>query len=457
MTTSADVVVVGGGPAGLALADALAPRSSVVLLEAGERVGGMAASPVIGGQRVDLGSHRLHPSTPPHVRRLVDDLLGDDLQVRRRHGRIRLAGRWVGFPLRTGDLVRSLPPSFAARAARDALVAPLRRPRADTYAEVVRAGLGPAALATFHGPYARKLWGAPPDELAGELARRRISVSGPVDVLRTLVRGAQEGGRTFLYPRLGYGEIVERLAERASARGATMRTGVRPRAVRPGEDRVVLELAGGEQVEAGQVLWTAPAAALAAAVPGGPADAAAASRHRGLVLVYLVLDRDRWTEYDAHYLPGIDLASARISEPKNYRDGPDPAGRTVLCAEVPVTEGDDRWNAPDEELVDLVRRDLVRCGLPAPVPVEAATIRLPRVYPVVRVDDVPARDRLAAWADSVPRVHVLGRQGLVVADNLHHVLAMALDAAACVGQDGSWDAATWSAARARWATHVVED
>ena len=44
-------------------------------------------------------------------------LLGADLQLRRRNGRIRLAGRWIAFPLRPADLVRRLPPAFALGAA----------------------------------------------------------------------------------------------------------------------------------------------------------------------------------------------------------------------------------------------------------------------------------------------------------------------------------------------------
>ena len=69
----------------------------------GRTAGGLAASITVDGQRVDLGSHRLHPS----IRRdLLDDLrglLGDELQLRPRNGRIRLDGRWVAF-LRPADL-----------------------------------------------------------------------------------------------------------------------------------------------------------------------------------------------------------------------------------------------------------------------------------------------------------------------------------------------------------------
>ena len=115
MNGSQDLVVLGAGPAGLAAAWRAARRGlKVTLLERAERVGGLAGSFDVAGFRVDHGSHRLHPSTPAPLISDLRGLLGPDLQSRPRNGRLRIAGRWVGFPLNAGELARKLPTSMVA-------------------------------------------------------------------------------------------------------------------------------------------------------------------------------------------------------------------------------------------------------------------------------------------------------------------------------------------------------
>jgi protoporphyrinogen oxidase len=457
------IAVIGAGPAGLAAAwRTAAAGHEVVVIERAPAVGGMAGSFEVAGLRVDHGSHRLHPATPAPILAALRGLLGSDLQVRPRHGRIRLLDRWVVFPLRTGDLLRRTPPAFAVRAAADALSGPVRRPREDTFAEVVRAGLGPAVLDAFYGPYARKLWDTPPEELAGELARRRVSASTPAAIVRRLARGSRPTGRTFLYPRQGFGAICEALAEAACAAGASIRLDRRMDALcrRPdGGWRVALD--DGTTLDAEHVWSTTPLPALARMSdpppPPSALEAAAGLRHRAMVLLYLVLDRPQWTEYDAHYFPAPGVVASRLSEPRNYRENPeDPADRTVLCAEIPCWLGDDVWCSADADLAGRLGQELVAAGLPPAHPVDVASRRLPHVYPVFRPGFTADLAALESWATTAGLV-TFGRQGLFTPDNTHHALAMGWGAAEALGPDGTFDLAGWQAARDGFRSFVVED
>ncbi|MBI2170150.1 MAG: FAD-dependent oxidoreductase [Actinobacteria bacterium] len=467
MTTGAyDIAVLGAGPAGLAAALQTARRGfRVVVLERADGPGGMAASFEVAGLRVDHGSHRLHLSIEPSILADLRSLLGNDLQTRERHGRIRLQDRWIAFPLRTGDMLRHLPRRFAARAALDTVTAPFRHAQADTFAEVVRARLGPTVAREFYEPYVRKLWDSPPEELSGELARRRVSATSPLAIARRLVRGRRPEGRTFLYPRRGFGQISEALADAAVEAGADIRLNTEVTGANLGTASSVVALRSGDQIETRRVWSTLPLPAVASwFTPAPDPDVAGAARrlqHRAMVLVYLVLDQPRYTEFDAHYFPQADVAVARLSEPKNYRHDPnDPQDRTVLCAEVACWEGDERWTASPEEMGDLVIESLMRAGLPEPAPVAVEVRRLPRVYPVYRPGFQHDLAALERWAADTGLL-TFGRQGLFAPDNTHHALAMGWAAAASLdGPDptgGSFDEARWLAARDGFRSYVVED
>ena len=433
----------------------------MVLLERAERVGGAAGSITVAGIRADLGSHRLHPTVEPRILAELRRLLGDDLQWRPRNGRIRLAGRWIAFPLRPADLLRRMPPGMALGIARDTALGPLRRPRADTFAEVLRAALGPTICDRFYFPYARKIWGLPPEQLDGEQARRRVGASSPGRILRRVLSPPDAARRGFLSPRRGYGQLWEALADDAVAAGARVELGAEVTGVDldPGGARVTV--AGGTQVTGRRVWSTIPLPALAAMARPAPEPAALAAagtlRFRAMLLVYLVLDRGRYSPFDAHYLPEAHTPVTRVSEPPNYRDGDDPPGRTLLCAEIPCDAGDALWRADDDALGRLAADGLAACGLPRPEPAGVHVERLAHAYPVLRAGYADDLARLDAWAGAHPALLTLGRQGLFVHDNAHHALAMAWAAVDCLRPGGGFDQSAWAAARARFAEHVVED
>jgi len=183
------VIILGAGPAGVGAAFQLARKglAQVTLLEECEHVGGIAGSFDLSGVRVDYGSHRLHPSCDPEILQDIRTLLGNDLLDRPRHGRIRLRGKWIHFPLKPADLILQLPTSFTAGVARDLVIKLLPSKthlyREESFATVLQEGLGQTICHDFYFPYAQKIWGLPPEELSATQARRRVAAGSTAKLL----------------------------------------------------------------------------------------------------------------------------------------------------------------------------------------------------------------------------------------------------------------------------------
>lgn len=465
------IVILGAGPAGLGAAYCLSRRSSfdVTVIERSGTVGGNAGSFDLSGMKVDYGSHRLHPSCPPEILSDIRRLLGDDLLDRPRHGRIRIRGRWVHFPLKPANLVSHLPPSFLAGVARDSVAKRFRRAKGETFASVLEAGLGATICRDFYFPYARKIWGVTPESLDAEQARRRVSSGSLAAMARKVLNAVpgfkRPGSGRFFYPKSGFGTISEAYGAAAAANGAHLKmlTSIAGIGICNGAIRQVqaVGVAGEESLNADLVLSTISLPQLVRLIRPAPPEeilkSACALKSRAMILVYLVLATDRFTEYDAHYFPDPDVLITRLSEPKNYGLATLP-GHTVLCAELPCSIDDPAWQASDRSLGALVKEALAAAQLPIHCAVkEVAVRRLSQAYPIYSVGYREHFERIDNWISGIDGLITFGRQGLFAHDNTHHALAMAYALDGCLRDDGYFDGALWSDCRRRFREHVVED
>ena len=78
------------------------------------------------------------------------------------------------------------PPRFAVGVARDLAARILPAPAAgrETFASVLERGLGRTICRDFYFPYARKIWGLEPDEIAVAQATKRVSAGSIGKLLR---------------------------------------------------------------------------------------------------------------------------------------------------------------------------------------------------------------------------------------------------------------------------------
>ncbi len=468
------VAILGAGPAGLGAAHQLRKlqRANVLVFEQHPTFGGNAGSFEFGAQRVDYGSHRLHPACDPMILADIRALLGNDLLDRPRHGRIGLRNRWIHFPLKPADLLMKLDKTFAMGALRDMILKPMRRRSAGlSFADVLSDSLGPTICEHFYFPFAWKMWGRSPRELSGIQARRRVSAASFSKLFRKVLSAVPgfkpAGAGRFYYPRHGYGQISEAYARAAQDTGASIHLNSSVRKLTPPTSenpqwQITVESPSGIVTQSADYIWsTIPISALPNLIeaPISPevASSLAGVSYRSMILVYLQLPMSQYTEFDAHYLPSQDIHITRLSEPKNYSDLLQPRETTVLCAELPCSQNDPCWSMTDAELGDLVIGDLLRAGLPSvPQPLSIATRRLKQAYPIYVSDYELSLRTLEKWLEQFPSLLSFGRQGLFAHDNTHHALAMAHAAVDCLGPNG-FESTKWGTYRKIFESHVVED
>ena len=168
-----------------------------------------------------------------------------------------------------------------------------------------------------------------------------------------------------------------------------------------------------------------------------------------MVLVYLTLDAEQFTEFDAHYFPETAIRISRLSEPKNYSltcaPGPHRALRRAAVRTWPTPE----WSMSDDDARRAAScRDLeTRRARPGAARCcTSQTRRLPHAYPLYTKGYREAFDALDRWIGGIDGLVTFGRQGLFAHDNTHHTMAMAYALVDCLART-SLDRAAWARAR----------
>ena len=412
-------VVLGAGPAGLMAALELARAGrSVCVVERGERVGGLGGTTgfaaASGTYRFDFGGHRFITRSR-ELLETVEELLGDDLLVATRSSVVRFGGRTYAYPLSVRNLVRTAPPRLLFGALRD-LATLGRRPAEDgSFADWVESRFGPTLYRAFFEGYTRKLWGIEPSELSGDWASQRISLIDLRDVAQRLVASGRDTPRTYArryrYPRLGFGVLFERLAERVVKEGGEIRTGASATGFRMSGDRIAaveIETATGrEELEADHVIATLPLPAIVR-MTGGECDL----RFRGLRFFNLVMDQPDVSPHTWQYLADPGLVGTRLQEPKRRSPAMAPAGRTSLMVEIPCDPGDALWSASDADVFARVSSDLATLGIdPSRATGECFSVRTSTAYPLLSLGYEHERARAIAHVSRIENLSPCGRQG----------------------------------------------
>ncbi len=455
--SSGTIGVVGAGPAGLTAAwelDRLGLRPTVFEAHP-SLVGGLSRTERYGGYRFDIGGHRFFTKSD-EIRELWHRFLPDeDFLVRQRMSRIYYRGRFFRYPLDAKDALRKLGVVEAARCGFSYLASTLRPKRnIVSFEDWVVAHFGRRLYEIFFKTYTEKVWGMPCSEISADWAAQRIKGLSLFRAVKQALFG-QRGEivktliEEFEYPRLGPGMMWERVAEDLAARGVSVQLGTRVAEIHHDGGRVVaLEVetaTESRRVAVDAMVSSMPIRALVEGLrpkpPSEVLDAARALRYRDFLTVVLVLDDpdvfpDNWI-----YIHDPSVRVGRVQNFKNWSPEMVPDQRhTALGLEYFCNEGDDLWDATDEELLERGSRELASIGLiDSDKVIDGTVIRVHKAYPVYDEEYAANVAVIRSYLDAeFDNLQLCGRNGMHKYNNQDHAMMTGLMAARnLAGQE--WD------------------
>lgn len=426
---SKQIVILGAGPAGLMAAWEFNQAGyQVTILEREEFVGGMCATQTFQGEkgeyRFDYGGHRFITKNPKLLQ-FIDDLMTDDLLYAERTSVIRFKGRTYNYPLAIGNLLRNAPISLLAGAAID-LVFKLpfqKRPSEQStsnFAEWIETRFGTTLYKNFFEGYTGKLWGIDPRQLSADWASQRISLLDLKDVARRLIpkRGAtpRTYAKKYRYPKLGFGQMYTKLAEKLQAQGVTIIQGANITALEQGRnalknnrsiDAVTYELNGEtHSINCDHVVGTIPLPVVCT-LTGFDSGLT----YRSLRFFNMPMDIENVSQNTWQYLSDPELIGTRLQEPRRRSPFMAPKGQTSVMIEIPCNKGDDVWHMDNNKLLKRVKQDLNHLGVPDVSTGEFFTTYTEYAYPMMDVSYNAKRERAITHLNQFGNLVMTGRQG----------------------------------------------
>jgi len=442
-------VILGGGPSGLAAGHVLSESgSNVLVIERQARVGGLAKTIEHHGFRFDLGGHRFITGNK-QLENLVREILGGELLLVERSSKILLDGKYYDYPITVRNALSRLGLRKSIRIVADYLSEQLRKrftktPTISLEDWVVR-HFGRSLFDLFFKEYSEKVWGVPCDRIAKEWVARRIKgLSLGVAIKTAFSRTGSQRLRTlanqFLYPPLGIGQICDSLKARIDKNGQVM-TDTAVIGINHADNRVqsiTVKDANGVQGYAGYEFISSIPLTLVVQLlnPQPPAEilqAAASLRFRDLIVVTVMINRERVTDQTWMYIPDSTVPFGRIHEPKNWSTRMAPDGKTHLVVEYFCFKEDAIWTATDTALAQRTVRELSKLGIiEAEEVLDSVVLRIPNAYPLFEVDYIEKQKCIVEYLDRFSNLELVGRGGQFEYYNTDHAMESGIAAAEAV-------------------------
>jgi protoporphyrinogen oxidase len=457
-----DAVIVGAGPAGLAAAWEMSKQGAKALvLERMSQVGGLSRTVLHNGCRYDIGPHRFFTKNE-EVNQLFADVVAEDTLHVPRLTRIFYNGKFFDYPLTPLNALFGVGVGASIDIFRSYLWAQMRQwarsREPENFEQWVTDHFGAKLFQTFFKTYTEKVWGIPCTKIGADWAGQRIKGLSLGTVVWNAVQRALGGASShsvktlvdeFVFPRLGAGQLYEKMARRITACGSTIKTGWRVKAIFREGMRVrsmIIEddLGNTETVIAQHFMSSAPLTDMVQMLYPAPPDevlqACSGLSYRDHIGVHLKLEGETFPD-NWIYVHSKQVKMARVANYRNFsKDMTDRDGVNPLTVEYFTFKGDEVWNMSETALVEMATQELEQMHIARANQVHSGfVVRSEKAYPVIETGFQQHIAVIKAWLSQFENLTPIGRSGMFKYNNQDHAIYTGLLAARTALGLGQYD------------------
>ncbi|MDD2804846.1 MAG: NAD(P)-binding protein [Elusimicrobiales bacterium] len=404
-----DVLIIGGGLAGLAAGSALEGKKDYLAAEREHRPGGLAATLTKGRFRFDYSGHLLHLRWPKTSKLILAALRGNCARLRR-DARVYVHKSWTPYPFQAN--LSGMPDKVKAECVSGFLKAYKAGVRTgdgtETFSRWTRRVLGGGISRHFMLPYNAKLWQYPLERLTTEWCAPFVPVPKPEEVIEGAYGRRSEGlgyNTVFHYPkRGGIGALPNALARGLGG----LRLGLEVESVNLKKGVANIRHFG--PVYFRRLINTSPLDEFIERAEDAPAEvrrAAARLRHNTVYVLNLGV---RGVKSDMHwgYFPGAEFPFYRAGIATNFSRALAPRGCASFYIEI-ATAGTPLDLASAET---AILKGLKACGLlkSSSQVVEKLWLKIPCAYVIYNRERAGALPVIFDWLKT-RKAQSIGRYG----------------------------------------------
>ena len=422
-----DISIIGGGPAGLAVAYyASINEKEFEIFEANTIIGGNCITIKKNNFYFDSGAHRLH-DVDSETTDLFKKILKKDLKKIDISSQIYFKNQFIDFPISPINLVKFLGIKRSTLEGVKILFNNLKTKKISNFQTLVEKKYGKYIANLFLINYSEKLWGTPANKLSITISGKRLKGLNLLTLIIELIFGKQKKTRhldgSFYYPKFGIGTLFDNLALQLDYKNINLNSTI-TKVYHENFKVKEIEINNKNIKKIKQLVTTIPIdifiKQLSPSPPKKIINLISQIKYRNVILIAFFINKKTINSNGSMYFPSKKFPFTRIYEPRNRSNHMSPKNKTSLIVELPCFKEDKYWNYNENEISLKIEKQLIALNLfEKNEVIQKEVYKIKNAYPVLENDIEKKLKPITDYLSKFTNLKSIGRNGLFAYSHIH--------------------------------------